>query len=199
MNCCNLQLVFAYIIIAVLCALAAMQVLSQCCTLSPSSASEWFCVVATSVLFALVFAFLCKRIAHTGDANDTFANFATHSWGAPNEPAITRNVAEFESEHTSQIVGPTSDGELRTWQYNPQNTLVNYEFYEVPANGDAPVRISPLADGSVGKNNQHVGRFAGQGQCNNNPAQQTYAVKNPKSSKLVPTGTVCNNVELATV
>lgn len=201
---CNLQPVLACIIIAVLCVLAAMQVLSQCCTLSPSSSSEWSCVVATVVLFALVFAYLCKRTAYNAnanknDANDTFANFATHNWGAPNEPALTRNAAEFETEHTSKIAGPTPDGDLRTWQYNPQNTLVDYEFYEVPANGDAPVRISPLADGSVGKRNQPVDQLAGRGQCNNNPAQQTYAVKNPASSKFVPTGTVSYNAELATV
>ena len=198
MTPCNLQSVLTCIILAVLCVLSALQVLSQCCTLSPSSVSEWACVLAIVGLFVLVFVYLCKRVANNGANNDLFTNFSTHSWGADHE----NNYATFESEHTSQMVGPRADGELHTWQYNPQNTLVDYAFYEVPANGDRPVRISPLADGSIGKRNQPADQLMGQGQCNNNPAQQTYAVKNPASSKLVPTGTPSykyNNVELARV
>lgn len=198
MTPCNLQSVLTCIILAVLCILSTLQVLSQCCTLSPSSVSEWTCVLATVALFVLVFAYLCKRVANNNDSNnDSFTNFSTHSWGAGAD-----NYATFESEHASQIVGPQADGELNTWQYNPQNTLVDYAFYEVPANGDRPVRISPLADGSVGKRNQPADQLMGQGQCNNNPVQQTYAVKHPASSKFVPTGTPSysyTNVELAQV
>jgi len=184
---CNLQPVLACIIVGVLCVLSAMHVLSQCCTLSPSTPSEWACVVGTVALFVLVFAFLCKRTVQAG-ATDAFTDYS-HNWGSNEE----RQYAEYDSEHSTKVVGPKPDGDLNTWQYNPQNTLVDYQFYEAPANGDAPVRISPLADGSIGKRNQPADHLRGQAVCNNNPsnpAQPTYQVKNPASTKPVPTGTV---------
>lgn len=182
---CNLQPILACIIVAVLCVLSAMQVLSQCCTLSPSTPSEWGCVVATVALFGLVFAYLCKRTVNASGASDSFADYA-HNWGSADDT----NFAEFDSEHTTRITGPTAGGDLNTWQYNPQNTLVDYAFYEAPANGDKPVRLSPLADGSIGKRDHAPDQLSGQGVCNSNPAKQTYAVKNPASVAPVPTGTV---------
>jgi hypothetical protein len=182
---CNLQPVFACIIIAVLCVLSAMQVLSQCCTLSPSKASEWGCVVVTVALFGLVFVYLCKRTVNASGTKDSFADYA-HNWGSTDDT----DFAEFDSEHTTRITGPIAGADLNTWQYNPQNTLVDYAFYESPANGDKPVRLSPLANGSVGKRDHPPDHLSGQGVCNSNPAKQTYAVKNPASVAPVPTGTV---------
>lgn len=183
----NVQSILACIMLAVLCVLSTMYVLHQCCTLSPSSSAEWLSMSGVVLLFVLVFAYLCKRTVKCMNDKDTFSNY---NWGLANEDELTRQASPFDSEHTTTITGPEPNGSLHTWQYNPQNTLVDYAFYESPANGDSPVRLSPLADGSIGKRDQAPDTRSGVGVCNSNPAQQTYSVKSAASAQTVPTGTI---------
>ena len=182
------QTILACIMVAVLCVLSAMQVFGQCCDGMPKTPTEWTCVVLTCVLFLLVFAFLCKRTVHTM-SQDTFSDYQwaydqqNGQWGG--------NSASVHDEHSSRITGPNPDDkELNTWQYNPQNTLVNYSFYNVPANGNPPTQLAPIVDGSIGKRNQPPAQLHGNALCNENPAQQTYAVQSPASTEVVPTSTV---------
>ena len=183
----NVQSILACIILAVLCVMSAMYVIQQCCTVPPNAPMEWLSVSAVVLLFVLVFAYLCKRTTRCISSEDTFSNY---NWGHSNDDAFTHQASLFDPEHTTRVTGPRPDGPLQTWQYNPQNTLVDYAFYESPANGDAPVRLSPLANGNIGKRDQPPYVRDGQGVCNNNPAQQTYKVKHVASALPVPTGTI---------
>lgn len=184
----QIQKILACILIAVLCVLSALHVCRQCCSGVPCTPQEWVCVVLTTILFVLVFAFLCKRTVYKRNA-DTFSDY---QWGYDhNESDLVRTAAPAHDEHSSQTIGPNpGNNTLNTWQYNPQNTLVNYKFYNAPANGTPPTQIAPIMDGSIGKRNQTPTHLQGVGVCNNDPAQQTYAVNSPASNQVVPTGTV---------
>lgn len=184
----QIQTVLACIMVAVLCVLSAMQVGGQCCDGMPQTPTEWVCVILTIILFILVFAFLCKRTIHKGHS-DTFSDY---QWGYDYDVSpLVRNAALANDEHSHRITGPNPDDKhLTTWQYNPQNSLVNYKFYDVPANGNAPTQLAPVVDGSIGKRNQIPTNLQGVGLCNNDPAKQTYAVQNPASNAVVPTSTI---------
>lgn len=188
MNVPKVQSILACIMIAVLCVLSALHVCGQCCEGVPNTPVEWTCVVLTVILFVLVFAFLCKRTVQLCGA-DTFSDY---QWGYDQDvSALVRNAANVQDQHSSKIVGPNPDDTtLNTWQYNPQNTLVNYSFYDVPTNGHSPTQLAPIVDGSIGKKNQTPNILQGQAVCNSDPPQQTYKVKSPASHVDVPTSTV---------
>ena len=64
-------------------------------------------------------------------------------------------MSAFDREYATDIVGPNkNEDRLDTWQYNPQNSLVDYHFYN-KSNDDPnrPTRLAPVIDGSVGKRN----------------------------------------------
>ena len=64
--------------------------------------------------------------------------------------------AKYSSEHTPQVRGPDpANPELYTWQYHPQNTLVDNRFYVAPECTAAAGahRMAPIVDGRVGKVN----------------------------------------------
>jgi len=154
----------------------------------PETSQEWTCVVLTTILFVLVFAFLCKRTVR----KDNQDNFTDYQWGYDQDVSpLIQNAASVQDQHSCRVVGPNPDEkQLNTWQYNPQNTLVNYKFYNVPANGNTPTQIAPVVNGSIGKRNQSPANLRGVGLCNNDPAQQTYAVQSPASNAVVPTSTL---------
>ena len=74
-----------------------------------------------------------------------------HSWGYDG-----REFASYSSENTPQVRGPDpANPELYTWQYHPQNTLVDNRFYLAPECTAAAGahRMAPIVDGRVGKIN----------------------------------------------
>ena len=192
------QQVLACIMVAVLCILGAMFSLDQLCTFKPKTTRDWCCAVAIVVLFVVVFAYLCDRsVKCVHRRREPFADYDTneYSWGAaPNksiEYADADNAAPFDQEHTSSIIGPKSTGEeLYTWQYNPQNTLVDYKFYEVDSDDNDPTRLAPVINGDIGRRNAAPEAIQGVGVCNNNAAGTGYTVQSPASAAPVPTGTV---------
>lgn len=197
------QQVLACIMITILCVLSAMFSVDQLSTFSPKTTQQWSYLVAIVVLFVVVLAYLCHRTMQSCHDRESFTATAdthtnSHNWGYPPDVLDGQNpliaeAAPYSSENRSRIVGPDpKKEELYTWQYNPQNTLVDYKFYETdPSDPNAtPTRIAPVADGQIGTRNQPMEEIAGQGLCNNNAAGTAYGVQSPASAASVPTGTV---------
>ena len=191
------QQVLACIMIVIVCVLAAMFSIDQLCTFAPKTSNQWGCLVAIVILFVVVLVYLCYRAMHCRRRNhETFMN--THEWGTPpdvlnGQNPLVAEAAPYSNEHTRQVVGPDpKKEELYTWQYNPQNTLVDYKFYETnPSDPNAaPTQIAPIADGQIGVRNQPMMEVVGQGLCNNNASGTAYGVQSPASAQEVPTGTV---------
>ena len=150
----SVQSVLSCIMLAIVCFLAALFAMQNLCAPKPKSAGDWACHVAVGVLFALVFVHLCRSVrSQTDDAKDTEAFATKQDWGAdPNDDDVP--PASFDSEHADRIVGPDpKSNSLNTWQYNPQNTLVDYKFYNKSEASPACERLAPVVDGSVGKSN----------------------------------------------
>lgn len=191
------QQVLACIMITILCVLSAMFSVDQLSSFSPKTTQQWGYLVAIVVLFVVVLAYLCHRTMQSCRDREMFATNA-HNWGySPDvldgQHPLISEAAPYSSENSSRIVGPDpKKEELYTWQYNPQNTLVDYKFYETdPSDPNAtPTRIAPIADGQIGTRDQPMEHIAGQGLCNNNAAGTAYGVQSPASAVSVPTGTV---------
>jgi hypothetical protein len=150
------QSLLACLMLAIVCTLAALYVSQHLCTPSPSNASQYACHAGVVILFLLVFVHLCRCVRASDEASIQAESFATtQEWGRdPKDDDIL--VADFDDEHTSKIVGPDSKSdELQTWQYNPQNTLVDYKFYEKDEQSEdaSDQRLAPLANGSIGRRN----------------------------------------------
>lgn len=193
----NIKSILACIMLAVLCVLSAMHIICQCrsnLNTGRRTPADWLCAGLTVLLFALVFAYLCKRTVGRCDASSSSAadTFSDYAWG--HNTSSTRDSDSqpgwVQDEHSTKISGPHPGDVLDTWQYNPQNTLVNYAFYDVPANGNPPTQIAPILDGSIGRRDQPPAERVGVGVCNNSPTQQTYAVKSHASAAGIPTGTM---------
>lgn len=179
------QKVLACIMIAILCVLAAMFSVDQLSTFTPHTAAEGATLVAIAVLFLVVLVYLCYRVMHCGGAHESFA-VSQREWG---NSGYTDMPAPYDPEHSTRIVGPDpKKEELYTWQYNPQNTLVDYKFYETER-CDSATPVAPLIDGAIGKRNQPMEMRAGEGLCNNNAAGTAYGVQSPASAQPVPTAT----------
>ena len=150
------QSLLACLMLAIVCTLAALYVSQHLCTPSPSNASQYACHAGVIILFLLVFVHLCRCVRASDQASIQAESFATtQDWGCDPRDDDMR-AAEFDEEHASKIVGPDpKSNELQTWQYNPQNTLVDYKFYEKDelSQDASDQRLAPLADGSIGKRN----------------------------------------------
>lgn len=94
---------------------------------------------------------LAEEFTNVNNSTSPSSPVKRHSWGYDGQ-----EFAQFEAEHTPQVRGPEpSNPELYTWQYHPQNTLVDYRFYLAPectAAAEAH-RMAPIADGRIGKTN----------------------------------------------
>lgn len=150
------QSLLACLMIAIVCILAALYVSQHLCTSSPSNASDYACHAGVVILFLLVFVHLCRCVRSSDQASIQAESFATiQDWGSdPSDDDVL--VADFNDEHVPNIVGPDPKrNELHTWQYNPQNTLVDYKFYEKDKVTDdaSHRRLAPLASGSIGRRN----------------------------------------------
>ena len=121
-------------IIAIVCALAALYVSAHLCNPKPKAAADYACHAGVILLFVLVFVHLCGCVRAADAASVQAETFATtQGWGAdPDDDDAP--PADFEAEHATRIVGPDPKADdLQTWQYNPQNTLVDYKFYSKSA------------------------------------------------------------------
>lgn len=152
----SVQSLLACLMLAIVCTLAALYVSQHLCTPSPSNASQYACHAGVVILFLVVFVHLCRCVRASDQASIQSESFATiQDWGSdPSDDDVL--VADFNEEHVSNIVGPDpKKNELQTWQYNPQNTLVDYKFYKKDdLSADASnQRLAPLADGSIGRRN----------------------------------------------
>lgn len=155
--------------ILIVCFLAAVLAVQEICSLRPSSAKQWGGVVAIGALFLVVAAYLCHRTTECArhDA-EAFADMGDQKYEWGYDPNLLLKDAPIEltaagvPEGGTRIVGPevkpgtdgaTDEQELITWQYNPQNTLVDYKFYEVETSDPsaAPQRMAPVVNGRVGK------------------------------------------------
>ena len=137
--------------------LAATLAVQEFCSFHPKSVREWCCLGAIAALFVAVAWYLCHRTTTSARQDaETFAD--AYEWGYnaslldANAP-IDTTAADVSKEHHRRVVGPNPQSEeLVTWQYNPQNTLVDYKFYEVePAQQQPPVLMSPVTDARIGK------------------------------------------------
>jgi hypothetical protein len=103
-------------------------------------------ICATVVIISLILVGFATRSVYYSDLDEPFS-----SWGYDG-PETT----EWDNSDFTKTVGPDPDGtELETWQYHPQNTLVDYRFYNrhSPKFGTGS-RLSPIVDGKVGTVNQ---------------------------------------------
>lgn len=105
-------------------------------------------IVSLSILaFATYMVYSC---AMSPDTEESFTTYR-HSWGydGPEHSKIC-------SPACSAIVGPDPEkGELHTWQYHPQNTLVDSKYFQARSCVDsvAQNRMDPIVDGAVGRLN----------------------------------------------
>lgn len=195
------QRVLACIMVAILALLSGMFAIEQLCTFRPRRTHEWVCALLIAALFILVLVYLCCYIMRGGGdvARESFADLpGAYNWGHtadaldPHAP-LTAAAAPYSCAHTSRVVGPNpKKDEVYTWQYNPQNTLVDYKFYETdPSDPKAtPTRIAPVADGDIGRRDFPMVEKAGQGLCNNNATGTAYGVQSSASAAPVPTATM---------
>lgn len=73
--------------------------------------------------------------------------FADYEWGYDGFAHKNAVVPTMQ-----RIVGPNpTDNTLNTWQYNPQNTLVDYRFYTTPPSRGE--RVAPVTRPAVGVRN----------------------------------------------
>ena len=150
------QSLLACLMLAIVCALAALYVSAHLCNPKPKAAADYACHASVILLFVLVFVHLCGCVRAADAASVQAETFATtQGWGAdPDDDDAP--PADFEAEHATRIVGPDPKADdLQTWQYNPQNTLVDYKYYSKSAAKPdaASQRLAPVADGSIGKRN----------------------------------------------
>ena len=105
-------------------------------------------VSAAILVFAMVMLIKCLNTHSSPAMSEAFVAPCAHSWGYDG-PKWSGEL----SSATKRTVGPDpTKRNLLTWQYHPQNTLVDYRFYQTESTcNDNPVRIAPIADGRIGK------------------------------------------------
>jgi hypothetical protein len=153
--------VLTCVMIFIVCFLAATLAVQEFCSFHPSSVREWCCLGAIASLFIVVAWYLCHRTtARAVHDAESFAD--AYEWGynasiLDSNAGLDVTAAEVPTEGTARVVGPDADrDELITWQYNPQNTLVDYKFYEVHPDQKTgqhrrTQQLAPLTDGRIGK------------------------------------------------
>lgn len=141
---------------AIVCILAAMFAIDQLCTFTPKKFSGWISLVCIVVLFVAVASYLCYHHSRC-TVTDPEQFVQAYNWGhEPNvldtQASLDASAASYENEQDTddtqhdgkRVVGPDpTKKELVTWQYNPQNTLVDYKFYEVEPDqkGATPIAV----------------------------------------------------------
>jgi len=100
--------------------------------------------------------------------NDNEEEFSNYQWG---DDGFT--LADWDNKdcRTHQIIGPSPNKKsLHTWQYNPQNTLVDYRFYTTHNNNTT--QIEPIT-------RPEVGVYSGLPTVHVNDALGTLSTRNP--------------------
>ena len=141
--------------IAVIC----LCIIVRYCTTPPRTAFTTACQGIVLIVLILALSTLTSLMgddetsrSQDDDGGDTHESFSNFPWGHDPEPQYH---AWNNDEHASKIVGPDpAQSVLKTWQYNPQNTQVDYRFFRVPACGAADARdqnqLAPVARPTLG-------------------------------------------------
>lgn len=122
-------------------------------------------------------------------SNHDYESFSNFDWGYDG-----KEQHPWNPEHTESIVGPDpKEPVLKTWQYHPDNTQVDYRYYRKYncTDPNAPTdmqRLSPIAHGSVGIRNQeplHVEDKLGSVSTrvpDNNSSESEYVIQSPATN-----------------
>ncbi len=121
--------------------------------------------------------------------NHDYESFSNFDWGYAGEEQHPWNP-----EHTESIVGPDPNStELKTWQYHPDNTQVDYRYYRkydcIDPNAPKDMqRLAPVTRASVGIRNEepiHVNDNLGTVSTrvpDNNSNASEYVVQSPATN-----------------
>ena len=99
-------------------------------------------------------------------------NFKSETIGWGTDPYLSSN-SDWDESLTRKIVGPNPNkDEVNNWQYNPENTQVDYKYYQdcndtkylsnrlniktSPGQNRIVQQLAPITWGSVGKNTDPV-------------------------------------------
>jgi hypothetical protein len=140
------------IVAIILCCVIAACLLVTCFTDksgSTQSACQYSALALAGVLLVVLLVACYRKWSRRNDDDDRCGdceNFEDFEWG--------NNGFEHKTwkadRRTHKIVGPAADSsELRTWQYNPQNSLVDYRFFKTQ-DGAHTDRLAPIARPRVG-------------------------------------------------
>lgn len=138
-------------VVVVCCILACVAVR---CFAEPTGTTRTVCqggalllvVVALLVIIVTIYR-RSSSSSSNGDSDACSAGcdeaFSNYEWG--NDGFALKNATVSDAQ---RIVGPKpTDKEANTWQYNPQNTLVDYRFYTTEPE---PERVAPVTHPSLG-------------------------------------------------
>ena len=120
----------------------------------------------------------------TSDGCSVPESFADYEWGSD---GFQRKGAWHPTADSQRIVGPLpSSPTANTWQYNPQNTLVDYRFYTTQP---GPERVAPVAVGVRNLPNTDVTDLLGETstrQPDFNGRPDAYVLQHPASIASFP-------------
>lgn len=80
-------------------------------------------------IIILIVLVLISCISFKNDSSESFTGY--HNWGYQQPGCKTVSQSNIYNPTSRNIVGPDpSKNEINNWQYNPQNTLVDYKYYK---------------------------------------------------------------------
>ena len=131
--------------IVICCAIAAC-LIARCFTGDANSDTCYTFAIVLAVVLLVILIVVCYRRWSSSKASDGCEGFDDFEWGERG----FEHASWKPDKRTHKIVGPdVNSTELRTWQYNPQNSLTDYRFYRTQE-GAKPERIAPIARPRVG-------------------------------------------------
>jgi hypothetical protein len=134
--------------------IVAVCIVVRFCTANASDSFTSTCQGIALIVLVLLLSTMSSLLENTRTGVDTpnAEQFSNFEWGYSGT-----EQQQWNPEHSSTIVGPDPDKtELRTWQYNPDNTQVDYRYYRVQQcdaknqNTSQPQRLAPVARPTLG-------------------------------------------------
>jgi hypothetical protein len=175
-----------FVSVLIACGIAACLIV-RCFTDDSAKPLCHMCALVLAVLLLAVLLFVCyRRWAASQSSCSDCDGFSDFEWGY--------NGFEHKlwkaDKRTHKIVGPDeTNSEMRTWQYNPQNTLTDYRYFKTyGGNTHQKERLAPIARPRVGSYsglpNIHIADNLGQVSTRNpdvNSTPAAYAQQHPAS------------------
>ena len=151
---------------------------------------QGFVLILLTLLLTTLGSVLENTRSSSQISNQDYETFSNFKWGYNGEEQHPWNP-----EHTESIVGPDpEESVLKTWQYHPDNTQVDYRYYRKYhcTDPNAPTdmqRLSPIARPSIGIKNEeplHVEDKLGSVSTrvhDNNSSESEYVVQSPATTE----------------